>query len=213
MKNGLKRFFASGVLQTGWINAAACVVLAVGVYFSSTIYTGLNHGPAVLHLQTAIDRALPVVPIFVIPYVSLEPYIYFSLVVFLIFRTRTFQSACLAMIVTFFVSYFFYYFLQTEVIRPVLTANDMLTRMIRDVYAGDNPFNDFPSLHTSTSTIIAIHWFRLDRRLGIVAAAWTALIVASTVLVKQHYIADLGAGLLLAFAASLLFMRLLPQKR
>ncbi len=96
-------------------------------------------------------------------------------------------------------------------IRPVLTGTDLFTRLIQGVYATDNPFNDFPSLHTSISTILAIHWFRFDRRAGIVAAVWTALIVASTVLIKQHYVADLVAGLLLAFGVSSLYIRLIIQ--
>jgi membrane-associated phospholipid phosphatase len=79
--------------------------------------------------------------------------------------------------------------------------------MVRSIYAADQPYNDFPSLHTSLSTIIAIHWWRLDRRIGIPAAIWTALIVASTVLVKQHYLADLAGGLLLAGVTSLIVMR------
>jgi membrane-associated phospholipid phosphatase len=39
------------------------------------------------------------------------------------------------------------------------------------------------------------------------AAIWTALIVASTVLVKQHYIADVAGGLALAVVTSLVVMR------
>ena len=38
------------------------------------------------------------------------------------------------------------------------------------------------------------------------AAIWTALIVASTVLVKQHYLADLAGGLALAAVTSLFVM-------
>ena len=97
-------------------------------------------------------------------------------------------------------------------VRPVLNGSDALTRMIQNVYAGDQPFNDFPSLYTSLSTILAVHWFRLDRRLGIVLAVWTALIIASTVLIKQHYLADLVAGLLLVFGASWLYGRLLLKE-
>jgi membrane-associated phospholipid phosphatase len=198
----LKRVFDRGVFRTGWINAGASILLAAGVFLASKIYDPLNHGPAVMHLQTPLDEALPLVPLFVIPYVSLEPIIYFSLIVFLIFRTRVFQSASLTLILAMLASYAVYFFAQTEVIRPTIIGTDLLSRMIRGVYAGDNPFNDFPSLHTSLSTIIAIHWWRTDRRIGIVAAAWTALIVASTVFVKQHYVADLVSGLLLAWGAS-----------
>jgi membrane-associated phospholipid phosphatase len=43
-------------------------------------------------------------------------------------------------------------------------------------------------------------------------AIWTALIVASTVLIKQHYVPDLVAGLALAFGLCWLYMRLLLRK-
>ena len=212
MGKALKQLFGKGVFGTGWKNALICIALAVAVYFTSLIYAVLNHGPAVLNMKTALDAALPVIPIFVVPYDSLQPIIYATLVLFLLFRTRLFQSACIALIIAWLVSYGFYFFLQTEVIRPVLTGTDTFTRMIQAVYAGDNPFNDFPSLHTSLSTIVAIHWFRIDRRLGIVIAIWVALIVASTVLIKQHYVPDIASGLLLAFGASWLSMRIIRQK-
>jgi membrane-associated phospholipid phosphatase len=212
MKSRLRQLFGAGVFGTGWVNAVVCILLAVGVYLSNEIYAVLNHGPAVLHLQTPIDTALPVVPIFVVPYVSLNPFVYATLILFLLFRTRVFQSACLAVISAMLLSYGVYIVAQSEVIRPVLTGTDLFTRMIRDVYAGDNPFNCFPSLHTSVSTILAIHWLRVNRPLGILVAIWTALIVASTVLIKQHYVPDLVAGLALAFGLCWLYMRLLLRK-
>ncbi|HTX78359.1 MAG TPA: phosphatase PAP2 family protein [Longilinea sp.] len=209
MDNFIKKVFGKGIFGTGWLNAAIDIVLAAAVYFTDTIYDLLNHGPAVLNLHTPIDSALPVVTPFVIPYVSLEPFVYATLIIFLLCNTRVFQSACLSMLTAWFVSYGFYYFLQTEVVRPVLTGSDALTQMIRNVYATDNPYNDFPSLHTSISTILAIHWFRLERRIAIPVAVWVVLIVASTVLVKQHYVADVASGLLLAFGASWLYISLL----
>ncbi len=213
MRAKLQKYLGRGVFGTGWFNAALSLALAAAIYGANEIYYALNHGPAVWNLRTPIDAALPVVPPFVIPYVSLNPLVYFTLVVFLVFRTRIFQSAGLSMLAAFFVSYLLYYFFQTEVIRPTLTAGDVFTRMIRDVYAGDNPFNDFPSLHTSISTILALHWLHFDRRAGIVACIWAALIVASTVLIKQHYIADVFGGLALAFCVSWVFLKLLIYSR
>jgi membrane-associated phospholipid phosphatase len=213
MEKTLKKYFGEGVFGTGWLNAILCLVLAVAVYFTNDIYDLLNHGPAVMNLRTPLDAALPVVRPLVIPYVSLDPLVYFTLVVFLLFRTKVFQSASLAMITAFLVSYLFYFFMQTEVVRPVLTGTDLFTRLIQGVYATDNPYNDFPSLHTSISTLLTIHWFQFNRRAGFVAALWTTLIVASTVLIKQHYVADLVAGLLLAFGVSSLYIRLVLQKK
>ena len=212
MKKTLQRVFGQGIFYTGWKNAIFSILLAVGVYFTSQIYYALNHGPAVINLHTALDSAIPVVPIFVIPYDSLQPYIYATLILFLLFRSKYFQSACLAMITIWFISYAFYYFLQSEVIRPVLTGTDTFSKMVMNVYAGDNAYNDFPSLHTSLSTILAIHWVKVNRPLGIVLSIWTALIVASTLLVKQHYIADMIFGLALAFTAALLYTRMLIRK-
>jgi len=213
MQSTVKKYFSEGIFGTGWRTAILSIVLAAAIYFTNEIYDLLNHGPAVWILRTPIDNALPVVKPFVVPYVSLDYVVYFTLIIFLLFRTKVFQSAALTMITAFFVSYFFYFFFQTEVIRPVLTGTDLFTRMIQNVYAGDNPFNDFPSLHTSVSTLLAIHWFRFDRRAGIVALIWAAFVVASTVLIKQHYVADVVSGLLLAFGASWLYIRLLVPRK
>jgi membrane-associated phospholipid phosphatase len=202
----LRTWLKGGIFFIGWKGAAVCVALGLADYVASLGYDYLNHGPYRLFLRSPIDQALPVVPLFVVPYDSLEPFIYGSLVVFLLFRARIFQSAVLSMIVTFLVSYLFFAFLQTYVDRPALAANDVFTRMVRDVYAGDHPFNDFPSLHVSTSTIIAIHWWRFDRRFTWPLIIWAALIALSTVMIRQHYVADIAGGLVLAFATSLFFI-------
>jgi membrane-associated phospholipid phosphatase len=156
----------------------------------------------VLFLRSPIDDLIPVIGPFVVPYVSLRPFIYLSALLFLLFRVRLYRSAAIAMTLTLLVSYAFYALLQTYMERPVLTGADAFSQLIRDVYAADQPYNDFPSLHASLSTIFAIHWMRADKRIGAVVAGWVALIVLSTVFVKQHYVADVVAGVLLAFAAS-----------
>jgi membrane-associated phospholipid phosphatase len=206
--NRIRSELRRGVFFIGWKGAALCIALGVANYVTSLGYDYLNHGPYRLFLRTAIDQALPVVPLFVVPYVSLKPFLYVSLTIFLLFRARVFQSAVLSMIVTFLVSYVFFAVLQTYVDRPALTGSDPLTGMIRDVYAGDHPFNDFPSLHVSLSAIIAIHWWRVSRTLAWPLVIWAALIAMSTVMVKQHYVVDIAGGLIVAFASSLFFLRL-----
>lgn len=209
----LKAQLWQGIFGTGWVNAVVSLLLVAGVYFTNKIYDLLNHGPNVIFLKTPLDELIPVVGPFVVPYVSLEPFVYVTLVVFLLFRTRLFQSAALSMIAAWFVSYGFYYFLQSFMARPTLVGDDVFTQMIREVYASDNPYNDFPSLHTSLSTVLAIHWWRADRRIGIPVAIWVALIVMSTVFVKQHYVPDVIGGLVLAFGVSWIFLSLLDRPR
>ncbi len=205
------RVLRRGIFGQGWRPAAFSIALAVAVYLFNNVYYLLNHGPARMVLQTPIDRAIPVVPVFAVPYVSLDYYVYFSLVVFLLLRQRTFQSTAIAMLIAWAASYFVYLVAQTYVARPPLTGTDPLTQMIRDVYASDAPYNAFPSLHVSISTLMAIHWWRFDRRAGVVAALWTALIVPSTLFVHQHYLADVAGGLLVAAGAAWAAPRILAR--
>ena len=203
----------SGIFGDSPRGAALTIAFGVVAIVTSLFYDGLNHGPYRLFLRTPIDDLIPVVGPFAVPYVSLRPFIYVSALLFLLFRARIYRSAALSMTVTLLISYGFYALLQSYIERPVLMGDDVFSRMIRDVYAGDQPYNDFPSLHASLSTIFAVHWWRVDRRIGIPVAIWAGLIVASTVFVKQHYVADMVAGVLLALAVSGVFLRLMAERR
>ncbi|MFZ0179814.1 MAG: phosphatase PAP2 family protein [Candidatus Dormiibacterota bacterium] len=196
-----------GILAERGSGLTVSLMLIPAILGTNLLYESLNHGPYRIFLESPPDRALPVVPIFAIPYVSLIPFIVVSLIAFLFLRVRVYRSAALTMIIVWFISYAFYFFLQSYIARPQITGTDPFSGMIRSIYASDQPYNDFPSLHTSLSTIIAVHWWRVDRRFGVPAAIWTGLIVASTVLVKQHYVADVAGGLVLAGMTSVLVMR------
>jgi membrane-associated phospholipid phosphatase len=52
----------------------------------------------------------------------------------------------------------------------------------------------------------------VDRRIGVPVAIWVVLIVVSTVFVKQHYVADMIAGVLLASVASRASLGLLVRR-
>jgi membrane-associated phospholipid phosphatase len=195
------------VAERGW-GLTLNLLLIPAILGTNLIYEPLNHGPNRIFLETPLDRALPLVPIFAIPYVSLIPYIGVSLLAFLFVRARVYRSAATTMIIVWFISYACFFFLQSYIARPAITGTDPFSAVVRGIYAGDRPYNDFPSLHTSLSTIIAIHWWRIDRRIGIAAAIWTGLIVMSTVLIKQHYLADVVGGLALAGVISWLVIRI-----
>jgi membrane-associated phospholipid phosphatase len=203
----LRAQLRQGIFSEGPRGAALTLALGVLAIVASLFYDALNHGPYVLFLRSPVDDLIPVIGPFAVPYVSLRPFIYGSALLFLLFRARIYRSTAVAMTIALLVSYAFYAGLQTYVERPVLTGGDVFSQLIRDVYAADQPYNDFPSLHASLSTIFAIHWWRVDLRAGLPVAVWVALIVVSTVFVKQHYIADMFAGVLLAFAASAVSLR------
>ncbi len=78
------------------------------------------------------------------------------------------------------------------------------------VYATDTSFNCFPSLHAAVAAAIAFTWYRYARakrsavRAAIAAAAAVIAVgvVLSTLFVRQHYIADEIAGVLLGVGST-----------
>ncbi len=209
----LRELGRSGVFAEGYPWAAVTLLIFAAGALMSLGYEPLNHGPYRIFLRTPLDEVMPTVPIFVVPYVSLKAYITGSMLVFVVVRAEVFRSAAVAMIVTWAVSYACYVVMQSYIVRPPVMGQDVFSSMVRTVYASDNPFNDFPSLHVGLSTIIAFHWWRFDRRAGVLASIWTALIVASTQLIHQHYLADVAGGLVLALGTSALAWRFVPRRR
>jgi membrane-associated phospholipid phosphatase len=78
---------------------------------------------------------------------------------------------------------------------------------LRFLYDADPPYNCFPSIHVAHSSVSALACFRVHRRLGLIAAFCALLVALSTLFTKQHYVADLVAGILLALAAYTVFLR------
>jgi membrane-associated phospholipid phosphatase len=78
---------------------------------------------------------------------------------------------------------------------------------LRFLYSADPPYNCFPSLHVAHSFVSALTCYRAHRRLGIVATLCASLVALSTLFAKQHYVLDVVAGVLLAAAAYVLFLR------
>ncbi len=115
IQKGLRR----GILGDTRGAALLTLLLLAAVYAANLPYAPLNHGPDRIFLRTPLDRAIPVVPVFALPYVSLTPYIAISMAALLLFRVRLFRSAAVAMIVAWLVSYAFYFLLQSYVDRPV----------------------------------------------------------------------------------------------
>lgn len=68
-------------------------------------------------------------------------------------------------------------------------------------YAIDQPRNLFPSLHLGTAFMAALLLLRLQPRAGRWGLAWATLIGYSTMATRQHYFADVIAGIMVAIAA------------
>lgn len=141
---------------------------------------------------TSLDRALPFVPALLPVYVAYLPFFWWT-----VWRSeddeqvnRVFYGTYLQMLLC----------LPFFILWPV--------RMPRELFYGatvynwadafwrwfDAPTNCFPSLHVANCCLFAeLNW---SRRLRWPATIIALAVIASTVLVKQHYVADVGAGLI-----------------
>ncbi|MFC4303908.1 phosphatase PAP2 family protein [Cohnella boryungensis] len=172
-------------------------------------------GGTALSLETEVDRSFPFVPEFSLPYALWYPFL--LLVMVLILRKdkleyyRTLLSLCLGLLLSNLVFLLF----QTTVPRPEVEPTGMFNQLVLFVYANDQPYNCFPSVHVLTSALMIYGSRALKWRAKIPIAVVAVSIIASTVYIKQHVFADVMGGLL---AAKLVFwlagelMRLLAAR-
>ncbi|BBI31396.1 inositol phosphorylceramide synthase [Cohnella abietis] len=175
------------------------------------VYELLNHsGDNVHSLVTSLDVSTPFIPVFIIPYVLWYPFLLGVLVLILRKNVQKYYQTVLALCMGLILCDLIYICFQTMVPRPEVAPNGFLHQLVSLVYASDKPFNCFPSIHVLTSTLMIagssiIRW---KIRIPIVVVAWS--IIASTLFIKQHVIADVIAGMLAAKLVFELSGRLLP---
>jgi hypothetical protein len=207
----LRRF-----MTENWWRYLINLVLAGGVYWSSTWYSMTNHTTANVHiLQTAFDRWVPVIPQFIVPYNWLEPVLYFCLLFFFLFHPKIFTAFGVGFIAIQAISNGVYIVFQTYVPRPtdLVTGSSRYVDALIAKYASDNPYNCFPSLHCGLSALAASFWWvkRRYRPVAWLMTAFAVVTVIATQVLKQHVIAD-AVGSLLAIALYLLAYRIFNLK-
>lgn len=169
------------------------IVLLASGYFL------LNEPRESIHvLETALDDWIPLVPWLVFPYISLYLLLALTAWRFLKAETRLFNLAALAVCIDLVVSYIFYIAFQTRIERPVVSGSDISSDILRWIYSIDEPYNAFPSLHTSSAVLCTLLWRKAGSRFWLVILMWAGFIVASTVLTKQHYFVDILGGMAVA---------------
>lgn len=178
---------------------ASRALLVVALLASLASYELINHVTRDLHvLRTPLDDALPFVPLFAIPYLLYLPFLVITLLHFGVTSWRRFTVLALAFIVASLTADLFYLFVQTYVQRPSVPGDDLGAQLVRFVYAHDQPYNAFPSLHTAGATLCGVAYYRWRPRYGVVVLPLVVAIIAATVLIRQHYLADVAGGLTLA---------------
>jgi membrane-associated phospholipid phosphatase len=164
-------------------------------------YTFLNNSNRGVHsLITDLDRALPFIKGFIIPYVGWYLFIFLTLIYFRIKDGKAYKTTLIATNLGILVSYTIYFFYQTTMPRPELIGTDWLTETVRLVYRNDQPYNCFPSIHSLTSFLMlrGIQSSTIRSRFNVSLIGGIAItIMISTLLVKQHTVLDVVGAIIL----------------
>lgn len=154
-------------------------------------------GDHVFNLEMSFEHVIPIVPVFIIPYLLWYPFITGILVALAFKSRRAYIRTLVALCGGLIVSYLFFALFQTAIQRPIVhTEPGWLYRLIEFVYHTDQPYNCFPSIHVLTSYLMLRSGRIFSKTIGWLIAAMSILIMISTVLVKQHVVVDIAGGIL-----------------
>jgi len=185
------------------------IVLNTIVYdWTGTLYT---RG---FHLNTAVDNLIPFMPVWAVFYL----YLFYPLSVltmawftFVEYKRGIALAFSLVLINLAADLVYLVFPVTTDIYRAALLAHPLVGNPFAAAmyahYQGDPSFNCFPSLHAAVSVICFYAWYRfacvkpnlVTRAIAIGMLVVTIGVILSTLFVKQHYIADEIAGILLAW--------------
>ncbi len=174
------------------------------------VIAGLTAGRPLHVPELALDRLIPLEPAWALVYGSHLAFVFMP--VLIMRKEELIRRAFLAWLFVWISGYACFLVWPTVASRPADAeiGRGFFAWALRIVYEADPPLNCFPSLHVAHAFVSALICRRVHRGVGLAAGVWAALIALSTLFTKQHYVADVLAGMLLAVAADIVFLRGTP---
>ena len=196
------------VAYLAWRMLVASVLIAIlPLYFVIGVLTAgvPRHMP-----YTALDALMPLHPSWMLVYGSM--YVFVLLPLLVVRHPPLFRRALRSYVTVILIAYAGFLLYPTVTPRPdAVLPQGFAAWCLRLNYALDTRYNCFPSLHVAHSFVSALAAYRVNRRVGGIAALWAALIGVSTVYTKQHYVVDVIGGALEGLLAYAIFLRGYPR--
>lgn len=178
------------------IPLAAVLFINFLAYFASRLITrGFVH----YDFSLPIDRAIPFVPAFSVIYVLA----YAQWVIGYILIARESRDFCYRVlsgeIISKLICLVLFLVLPTTMVRADIVSNDFFSTLTKYIYLLDTPDNLFPSLHCLFSWLCfrsAMQMKKTGKWYVYFGLIFSLLVFASTVLIKQHVVVDVIAGVI-----------------
>ncbi|MGG4266887.1 phosphatase PAP2 family protein [Peribacillus simplex] len=169
---------------------------------TSSIYSVINQSTGhAVDVTTIIDREIPFIKEFVVPYLLWYPYLYGLLLYYCFVDRKHYFVALGSLLSGKLICFLVYSLWQSTVPRPEVVGNDIFAHLMRIVYSHDQPVNCLPSIHVLTTFImmIVVHKRKEQHKWEYISVTTVGtLIILSTLFTKQHAVLDALAGILLA---------------
>ena len=177
-----------------------------GYLFTNRLNLGRGLVPVIV--ATPLDAWIPLVPLFVVPYLLFFVYVLGTVAMLFFDPSDRYYRMVGSVFVGMVIATAVFYFFPTYMDRPELTGEGPFWDGLRFVYASDGPYNALPSTHVFYSVLACYQLFRWKpsaKRAQVLSLLFCLTVCASTVLVKQHHTPDIPAGAALALGIALLF--------
>ena len=191
-----------------------CVIMGCNafVYFISQFIIKDYH-----LIGSVLDEKIPFVIEFILIYSIWYPLVIFTF--FLLFKhnKEKYQKTKKVVLVSLVMAYICFFAYPTTIIRPEVNSfNDLFSLIAYISFKADNPVNCFPSCHCllSFDMIYALYKEKsINKYLRITLIILFILIIASTLLVKQHVIADVISAFIFSIFATFILPKINLKKR
>jgi membrane-associated phospholipid phosphatase len=193
-KIALKKIIGEG-------NKAMIILFMAGVYLALYFISGAIYiGEAGYFMLTALDHAVPLMPWTSIIYLFIYPFLFIMCYEFEDDNNlNKTLYAYLILIVTSCIIFVIYPVAYPREFYPLSYENSITVNLLRGVRMVDKPVNCFPSLHVSSVFLFTFAFWHESKMKFTVFFKMSTLIALSTLTTKQHYVADVVAGFVLAF--------------
>ena len=178
------------------------------------IFIAGPHAGRTLHVPAiALDSAIPLVPAWSLIYGALYAFL-IALPVFVVREETHLRRTVRAYLAVWITAYALFLAYPTVAPRPATVPGTGFGAWgLRLLYGMDPPYNCFPSLHVAHSFVSALACVGVHRGVGFAALVAASMVALSTLFTKQHYVLDVVAGVVMAFAAHAVFIRARPHAR
>ena len=188
-------------LNALWPAFAYLPSLVVFLY-NTLVYTcskAVNYNLRHYDLTTCLDTQIPFVSWFIIFYVLAFAQWVWNYFFHARAGKENFYHIVVSDIIAKTVCLILFLALPTSIVRPEIVGNSFFDDLVKLIYFVDTPTNLFPSVHCLASWLCCRAAFLMKK------APWwykwlqliiTLLVFASTVLIKQHFLVDIVAGVL-----------------